>query len=249
MILDTHVHLLPGLDDGPEDAAGAEALARLMAAESVEGAVATPHCNHPQWPTLTPESVFERFQQTKGLLERFFPVFLGAEVWVDWQFLQSLQQVGFPWPTLAGSRYVLLEFPGISVGPEPAQVVHELRLAGYRPVLAHAERLGSFHDAAVLHRILEAGGLLQINAASILGEHGRQVQRLVRRWIAAGLVFVVASDAHHVARRPPALAAVFAALQREFGEALARLLLWENPRRILEDEPPGEAPGTTMEVS
>lgn len=40
---DLHVHLLPGLDDGPADVAAALALVRALVAEGVRAAVATPH--------------------------------------------------------------------------------------------------------------------------------------------------------------------------------------------------------------
>jgi tyrosine-protein phosphatase YwqE len=42
-VTDLHVHLLPGLDDGPAGAAEAVALLRALVAEGVRAAVATPH--------------------------------------------------------------------------------------------------------------------------------------------------------------------------------------------------------------
>ena len=44
-MIDTHLHILPGVDDGPETLQEALALARVLVQEGIHTAVATPHYN------------------------------------------------------------------------------------------------------------------------------------------------------------------------------------------------------------
>ena len=46
-MIDIHCHILPGIDDGAENAAVACELARIAVARGVRTIVATPHCNVP----------------------------------------------------------------------------------------------------------------------------------------------------------------------------------------------------------
>ena len=67
-VIDTHCHLLPGLDDGPATAADAVALAERLAADGVETVVCTPHFSR-RYPTDHAEAG-ERLQELRGLLRR-----------------------------------------------------------------------------------------------------------------------------------------------------------------------------------
>src|SRR5207248_11636557 len=44
-MIDTHLHILPGVDDGPETLEESLALARAIVQEGVSAAIATPHYN------------------------------------------------------------------------------------------------------------------------------------------------------------------------------------------------------------
>ena len=71
---------------------------------------------------------------------------------------------------------------------------------------------------------------------ALTGEFGRRARAAVEGWLRAGLVDLLATDAHGPVRRPPRIRAAIEAAARIAGEATARRIAVENPRRILRGE-------------
>lgn len=237
LMIDTHLHLLPALDDGPPSPAEAHELAARLLADGVHAAIVTPHLNHPAWPDIDAETIRLRFREYVKEVPPELCLYLGAEVHADWSFLDLLERCAqSTLLTLAGSRYLLLEFPPFLVGPDPRYVIHECRVRGYVPVLAHPERISALtQNPELVEKLVESGAVLQVMASSLTGEEGICVQAAASCWIDSGLISLVASDAHGLVRRPPMLAQAYAFCQRRWGETCARRLFLDNPARIVEN--------------
>jgi protein-tyrosine phosphatase len=139
---------------------------------------------------------------------------------------------------LAGSRYLLLEFGAGTAAPDAAELVHELSVGGWCPVLAHPELITwMVEDVAVIAHLVALGALAQVTAMSVTGDFGRRAQADCLRLIDLGLVHFVASDAHDLKRRPPGLEAAWKRIARTWGEAAARRLLVDNPGAVIADRP------------
>jgi protein-tyrosine phosphatase len=145
---------------------------------------------------------------------------------------------------LAGTRYVLVEFPGLQVPPMNASVAVEMiRRAGWQPIIAHPERYRNLDSLAPLGEFLAAGALLQLNAGSLFGDYGTRAQTRAQEILSMGIASFVCSDYH--ARGVPGLAKFAETLaQAGFGEQ-ATLLLEVNPGRILTGEPILPVPAIT----
>jgi len=110
-----------------------------------------------------------------------------------------------------------------------------LLTVGVRPVLAHPERNSAIRRRPErLRHFVEQGCYVQVDAPSLLGDHGQEARRAALRWIEAELVHVVASDAHGLRARPPKLRRAWEDVVRAYGEAVARALFIENPKAIVE---------------
>ena len=106
------------------------------------------------------------------------------------------------------SRYLLLEFPPLSMPPNSRDFIYKLRLQGITPVIAHPERhLILQNDLKQLYDLVKLGALCQLTALSITGFLGPSVQKSAEQMIKAGLAHVIATDAHSDNERIPALAA------------------------------------------
>ena len=81
------------------------------------------------------------------------------------------------------------------------------------------------------------GCCVQVTAGAITGRLGRTARGSAREMLTRGLVHFVASDAHDVRHRPPALSGAYAAVRDGWGEEVARALFEENPRAALEGVP------------
>lgn len=236
-MIDLHFHLLPGIDDGPATVDEASEMCRLAAAEGCEAIVATPHQRHPNWWNTDRRELESLRRQVEEEIGPLPKLLLGAEIRVGSGLLEDLDHLTdsglLP---LAGSRYLLLELDRYGVGPDPEWLVHELRLAEWRPIFAHPELIPVFADDLELMQSLAGmGALFQVTAMSITGDFGSRVQKTVERMIDLGLAHFLASDAHGIEWRPPGLEEARSLIAERWGEKLAERLTRDNPRAVIED--------------
>ncbi|HEV7590436.1 MAG TPA: CpsB/CapC family capsule biosynthesis tyrosine phosphatase [Longimicrobium sp.] len=240
-MIDFHNHVLPGVDDGAADLPEALAALEAFAAQGVDTVVATPHLSgadtlHPAALERALARVDAAWEELGRAAARALPgvrLARGAEVMLD----VPTPDLSDPRVRLAGTRFVLVEFPFMAVPPHAAGALLGLREAGWHPVLAHPERYVnaavSLADAAEWRR---AGAALQVNAGSLLGRYGEGPRRIAWGLVERGWADYLCSDFH--ARGRCATAEAAAALLRAGGEPQARRLTVENPARLLADRPP-----------
>ena len=238
-MIDFHNHVIPGVDDVAEDLDQALAALSTFASQGISTVVATPHVNGGAtlgrldaalgpidrgWETLTAAAA-ARFPGLR--LER------GAEVMLD----VPAPDLSDPRLRLAGTPFVLVEFPWMAVPPNADQAIFDLKMAGWRPVLAHPERYANaataLTDAEGWRR---SGATLQVNAGSRLGRYGEGPRRIAWGLVERGWADYICSDFH--ARGSCHTAAAVEALERAGGAAQAHLLTHENPSRLLAGQPP-----------
>lgn len=232
----------------------------IAAADGSRALVATPHQRRDEWSNDDGQRLADRLAEVaarlpsdeKGTLPRLF---LGGEIRVDSELLADLARPGRSGiQSLAGSRYLLLEFEPSGFGPDPVEIVQELLAEGWWPIVAHPEVVPFFweSDDDPLARLVEAGALFQVTAMSVTGEFGKGSKERVWELLRAGCVQFVASDAHRPDWRPPVLSAARKLLARELGEAVARDLLETNPRAVIENLPFekwGQSPSTSRQAA
>jgi len=226
-IVDLHAHVLPGVDDGPADADAATALLAVLAAEGVERVVATPHVSprHPPAPAAAETALAALAVAPPPA------VALGAEVHPA--LLATVLRDPHPY-CLAGSDVLLVEAEPAIMAEVLEDAVEAVVHAGLRPMLAHLERsraLAPRHDRVAT--LVARGALVQVTAHAFAPGRAGTSAHAARRLLEAGLVHVVASDAHGTDRRRPHLAEADAALRASYGEQVCDGLLRENPALVL----------------
>lgn len=234
-MIDLHLHVLPGIDDGAADFAEARAMCRVAAADGIEALVATPHQRTPQWDNRDPahlDALRRRLQEEVGERPTLLP---GAEIRIDSDLLAEIEELGASGLVpLAGSRYLLLEFDRRDLHTDAAALTHEVMLAGWVPIFAHPELIPLLiDDLPLMHRLAERGALFQITAMSITGEFGKRARDRAAALLDEGLVHVVASDAHGTDWRPPVLSRAQRAIAHGWGEEAATLLTHGNPEAVI----------------
>jgi protein-tyrosine phosphatase len=245
-MIDFHNHLIPGVDDGAASLDESRAALEAYRAQGVRTVVATPHlkaslADSPA--ALDPylAEVDDAWAQLEALGAAEFPglrLERGFEVMLD----TPAPRLSDPRLRLAGTAFVLVEFPFMSVPPNAEHTLFELKVAGWTPVIAHPERYGNAdaegRAAAGWKRV---GALLQVNAGSVLGKYGPEARERAWSLLGQGLADYVSSDYH--ARGTLHLAPCREVLARAGGEAQARLLMEDNPARLLAgDQPLAVAP-------
>jgi protein-tyrosine phosphatase len=244
-MIDLHCHILPDFtadlahsigEDIDEQVALEKAVnaCRLAAQQGITRIVATPHIypdNLEDIPRIG-DSV-SRLQQ--HLLQEAvkIEVFPGAEVAFSEDLPDGLGQTANL--SIAGSKYLLVEPPVFCLPLVAKNTFHALARQGIRPILAHPERVMEFQDdSARIEELVEAGTLVQITAAHLVGWGGRKLRRCCERMLKAGFVHFVASDMHYGDRRLLAMVPAWQRLVRLWGEETAARLMNDNPLAVLE---------------
>ncbi len=251
-MIDLHAHILPGVDDGADDVAIALAMARMAVDEGIHTIVATPHVS-PRYPLdlATIEDEVERVSAVIAEEDVPLAVRSGAELAAT-----SLTDIGDEdlWRlALGGGDCLLVESPYVSEVRFFEQLVFDLQVRGFRPLLAHPERSPMFQrDPERLARLVGRGALCSITAGSMAGVFGQTVRRFTLDLLRGGLVHNVASDAHDLTRRPPGLRQGFRALEAELPGVGAQSDWFTNeaPSAILAGRPlPPRPPALTPRPS
>ena len=236
-MIDIHLHILPGVDDGPVDLAGSLVLARSLVEEGVRVAVATPHYND-EYPQRSAREIYERVEALQMELNRHaIPLRLlaGHEALIKPGLVEDIQCGRLA--TLNGSRYLLLELWNNMWLPETEQVIFELRAFGIVPILAHPERyLTIQQDSSRLAALLEQGVLAQMTAGSLAGMQGRSARKCAETLLKRGLIHCIASDAHGPRRRPPAIREGMQVAGRLVGQVKAQQLIEAYPAAIVQNQ-------------
>ena len=165
----------------------------------------------------------------------------GADVHLDPDLVGAIRAGRVP--TLAGSRYLLLEPPHHVAPPRFEEVVFELMTAGIVPVITHPERLSwveTHYDLFV--RLASAGAWMQVTAGALTGRFGRRVQYWGERFVGDGHCMVLATDAHHPQRRPPLLAEAREAAAALVGREEAEHMVVTRPRGVVANAEPATLP-------
>ena len=241
-MIDLHLHVLPGIDDGASDLDEACRMCQIALDDGCQALVVTPHQRHDLWDNRERETLEELLEQVQRAFGDELRLHLGAEIRVDSDLLSEIEEIGERGGTptsLAGSRYLLLELDrdGVDLGPDPVALTHELTVAGWVPIFAHPEHIHGLDDLALAEQLVAAGGLFQLTAMSVTGDFGPRAQSLCTHYLDAGLAHFVASDAHGAGWRPPGLSQARAALARHWGEETAERLTHTHPDAVVTDRP------------
>lgn len=235
---DIHHHLLPGLDDGPATLDAAVSQARLALADGITHVVCTPHQNSHF--AFAQPLLQERLAELRHALEAAgipLTLALGRDFHINYENLQSIANEPRRF-TINGGPYLLIELPDHGLPPTLAQTWYDLHLLGLTLILTHPERNPTLQrQPSMLVDWVRSGVLLQITAASVLGEMGKPAQRMSHDLLSKHWVHFLATDAHDTERRPPRLTAAHKLVTSHYGREYADLLCLSNPRAAFDGTP------------
>lgn len=242
-VVDLHNHLVPGVDDGARDVAGVlESVARMTRA-GIRRIIATPHIRAGL--TLDRHDLEQRLAEVERAWEtaadaigRDFPE---VEYWQGHEVMLDVPDADFSDPRLrlAGTDFVLVEWPRMNIPPATTRVIERMVSQGYTPVVAHPERYVGVADAFdVVRSWRDAGAALQVNYGSFLGRYGPDARTNAFRLLRRGWADYLSTDFHgrsHLKLYKDEAWALLGDLGAH--EALAMLCV-TNPSRLLRNEAP-----------
>jgi protein-tyrosine phosphatase len=240
-MLDFHNHLMPGVDDGAANLDESRSGLAAFRSQRVSDVITTPHVrasllDHPRELEPFLDGLDSAWAALKDLASAEFPemsVERGAEIMLD----TPNANLSEGRVRLAGTSFVLIEFPFMSIPPHSTPAIRNLVEAGWVPVIAHPERyrnMAGNHDMVEQWR--EAGARIQSNSGSLIGQYGTVARNLVWELLRRGCVDYLCSDYH--ARGKCTVSEAAAELEKRGGISQLHTLMTANPERLLRNEMP-----------
>ena len=231
---DIHCHIVPGIDDGSANLAESLAMARRAFADGTKFLIATPHqlgTNSQVSAEAIRQGVTD-LQTTLNAEGVGVSVLPGADVRIEPE-LPKLVKQGKVLTLADKGKHVLLELPHETYFPlEP--LLAALSRQGLVGILSHPERnRGIIKNPDVMWDVVEAGGLLQITAASLTGAFGRSPQKIAEMCVEERLIHFIASDAHDTKNRPFGMRDAYDTIIEMADEGLAELVCCKNPAKVV----------------
>lgn len=237
-MIDLHSHILPDFDDGPKEIDESIAMAELAVAEGTTHLAATPHNFNWRAGNMQQE-IQQRVSALQAELDTRqiqLKLLVGVEVYLLPELRQQIE-AGYAYP-LANTRYMLVELPFTTWPTYTEQILFELQIMGYTPIIAHPERYTAVHEnLGKVIPLVERGMLLQLTATSITGEMGSRATEVARQLLDHNLAHLVASDAHNMSKRPPILSRSKLILEDWVGAERTLELVQTVPQAIIDDRP------------
>lgn len=240
-MIDLHSHLIPGVDDGSRSVEQSVGVLTAMRSAGVTDVCLTPHLDASRTTFGIPAAHDEAFARLAEAAPKGIRLHRGVELMLDRPF--PTEAAGNRRLTLAGSRYVLVEFTRLVASTAVRSALAHVASLGLVPVLAHPERYAcTTVELATAWR--EAGALLQVDATTLFAERTRGER--ARALVGAGLADILAGDNHGDDRM---VTGAWVSLCEHDGEEQADLLLRRNPRAMLEDRLTEPVPGLRIRTS
>lgn len=239
-MIDIHSHILPGIDDGARNLEESLAMLRLAADSGTTDIVATPHVS-PDFPNdfdVIQGAFTELSESASGIIA----LHLGCDFHLTFENLQDFIALPSKY-TINNLRYLMVELADyVPFGPV-TDALQRILQEGVTPVITHPERNASLQqNPRELASWVARGCLSQVTGQSLLGQFGSRARTAALRFLADGLVHVVASDGHDLVNRPPVLRSAYDFLVESYGKELAEQLCVRNPGAIVRGESIGTGP-------
>jgi protein-tyrosine phosphatase len=234
-VIDTHCHLVPGIDDGPRTTEEAIALARSLVADGIERVVCTPHFSS-FFPTEHDDAA-RRLGDLRGELEELgLGATLAAEVSPGHAVSEPLTDLQ---ARSIGGRYLVVEALHDTPATFFEALFPRLESVDLLPVVAHPERCRALQrGTALVDWIRRQGGVLQVVAPSLLGRFGTESAETAWKLVDTGRAGLLASDAHGTRRRSVRLREATDLVRRRLGDSFAADLTEHQPALLLAGEAP-----------
>jgi protein-tyrosine phosphatase len=193
---DMHSHLIPGIDDGSKSMEESLDLIRKYAALGFRKLITTPHIMSDAYRN-TPEIILSGLDKLRTAVKNEsinMELEAAAEYYFDEGFVKYIKEKNL---LPISNKYLLFEVSYMNAPDNINQVIFDIQIAGYVPILAHPERYPFwYNDFERYHKLKESGAMLQLNTNSLSGYYGPDAKKIAERMIDENLIDFVGSDMH-----------------------------------------------------
>ncbi|RST74193.1 tyrosine protein phosphatase [Siminovitchia acidinfaciens] len=236
-MIDIHCHILPKVDDGPDDVRDSLEMAKMAAGEGISTIVATPHHQNGSYHNVKADIIqktrdFNEYLKTESIDIKILP---GQETRIYGELLEDFEK-GEILTIAQSSMYVFVELPSSHVPRYTEQLLYDIQIKGLIPIIVHPERNSELMEQPdKLYKLVKNGAATQVTAASLTGYFGKRTQKFTEEIIEANLTHFIASDAHNTVSRSFKMAEAQELLKKKFGTDTLFMFM-DNAESVVADQ-------------
>jgi tyrosine-protein phosphatase YwqE len=195
---DMHSHLIPGIDDGSPDVGTSVKLIEGLTELGFKKLITTPHIMQDMYPNKR-EDILQRCEGLKRDIaaeKMNVRIEAAAEYFLDDNLKKLLANRE---PLLSfGDNLVLVEFSMASEPIDFKELLFEMQMQNYQPVIAHPERY-VYHERnkEFFEDLKSAGYYFQLNIMALAGAYGKAVNELAKYFIKHQYYELAGTDLHN----------------------------------------------------
>ncbi len=197
-MIDMHNHILYGIDDGCKTIEESIETIKNMKKIGFNSIVLTPHYIEDSSFKANNNLKLQRLEILKEeLLKNNIDVnlFLGNEIFINESINELI--INKEIRSINNTRYILIELPFNNQILNLDDYLYELKLKGYKIIIAHPERYTYFKDNyEEARKLYDSGVLFQVNYGSIIGQYGSSSLKLVKKLLKDDMVDFISTDIH-----------------------------------------------------
>lgn len=203
-LVETHCHILPGVDDGAQDIDTSLAMIEKLQRQGAKKIILTPHYYSDN---ISLDDFLRRRDKAFNELMRALPsgsptLIPAAEVYIS-QYL--FNNTNIDELKIGNSNYILIEHPFSSSFSENAydRLMNMYCDYGAKPILAHIERYPALMENTYkLEDYINMGCLTQVNISTFSDAH-RGIKKKLFKLLDTGHIHLIGSDCHNLTSRSP----------------------------------------------
>ena len=197
---DVHSHVLFNIDDGSYSIEESIILLKELKSIGFTNVILTPHYIKGSEYSANNQIKLERFTELKEEIKKQnieINIYLGNEIFVCNNILELLEREEIV--SLNNTKYLLIELPFHNQILNLEDIIYEINLKGYIPIIAHPERYEYFQkNYKLIDNLREMDVMFQCNYVSILGYYGKSAEKLIKYMLKNKYVDYLGTDIHHI---------------------------------------------------
>tara|TARA_B100000683_G_scaffold247625_1_gene260188 strand:- start:16 stop:741 length:726 start_codon:yes stop_codon:yes gene_type:complete len=192
--VDIHSHILPAIDDGAKDVKESMEIISKMKNMGFSKIIGTPH-TYPGLYDNTNDSIKKAYEKVKISELGNIEIGFASEYMIEKSIIEKAKNKSL---LCIKDNYVLVEMSYISEPLGLFEIIYEIKVNGYIPVLAHPERYMFIKNLKEYFKLKKFGCLFQANLLSATNYYGKYASNMLDKLLKEKLIDYVGSDIHSI---------------------------------------------------
>ncbi|MGG3568553.1 CpsB/CapC family capsule biosynthesis tyrosine phosphatase [Priestia megaterium] len=192
-MIDIHTFVLPNFSKGPKDKDTFIYIAKMLAKQGVTHAVATPTINS-EVPVESKEAILNQIDIVNCHLKELS---IPLKILPGQKIRSSRQILSLYTESLTinnTNKYLMIDLTEEVSITQFEDIIYKVQLNKVVPIISEPEMCSLIlGNPQKLYQFVKNGAIIQLSAASILGQNGRKAKRAAFQFIEHGLAHVIAS--------------------------------------------------------